>query len=444
MTLAHARSVYGGKLTIGRADPFDDARALDRLAAWFLRYSPLVAPDHPDGLLIDATGVPHLFGGEAAMLQKMSQRLQRDNITAHIAMADTPGTAWACAHYGNEGVIAVNGAREALEHLPTAALRLKQAVVASLKRVGVRTIGDLLRLPRATLPHRFGRDVVQRLDQAFGRQSEAINPVFPQGAKSEVMKFAEPVATREGLQQIAVTLCDRLCKRLEIAMEGVKRADLIFIRVDGHMEAIRVATAQATYDAVHLSRMFVERLETVDPGFGIEVATLTANLTELVKPKQVSALKDVDVDNRELATMADRLANLHGAGNIFKVGPTQSGKPETAVRRFPITAEINDSWPKAHARPVHLLEQPEIIEVTAMLPDYPPKQFKWRHRLHKVKNATGPERLRDEWWRAANEIGEVRDYFKVENERGERYWIFRDNRITQNSTYRWYMHGIFA
>jgi protein ImuB len=444
MTLAHARSAYAGKLAIGRADPFDDARALDRLAGWFLRFSPLVAPDHPNGLMIDATGVPHLFGGEAAMLNKIIERLQRDKISSQIAMAETPGAAWACAHYGNEGVIANGATRSALEHLPVAALRIKQPVVESLNRVGIRTIGDLLRIPRATIPHRFGRDVMQRLDQALGDKPEAINPVFPQDAKSEVMKFTDPIATREALVHAAVTLCDRLCRRLELVMQGAKRIDLMFLRVDGHSEAIRVSTAQATYDAKHIARMFVEKIETVDPGFGIEVATLTANLTELVNPKQSSVLKDADVDHRELATLADRLSNLHGSVNVFKVGPTQSAKPELAVKRYPITADVTDDWPKAHARPVHLLEQPEIIEVTAMLPDYPPKQFKWRHRIHKIKHATGPERMRDEWWRAANEIGEIRDYFKVENERGERFWIYRDNRLTQNSTYRWYMHGFFA
>lgn len=443
MTLAQARAIEP-TLAVAKANPNDDARALDRLAVWFLRFSPLVAPDQPKGIWIDATGVAHLFGGEEAMLAKIITRLQRDNLTAHVAMADTPGAAWACARYGQEGVTPRGEIPKVLAPLPISGLRLSKPVVESLGRVGLRTIGDLLRIPRATIPQRFGKDVMRRLDQALGRAPEPINPVLPPSAKRQSISFAEPIATREGLEHAVTMLSERLCADLDKFQEGARRLDLLFQRVDSHMEAIRIGTAKPTRDAKHLAKMLIEKLDTVDPGFGIESAALTAWATELLAPKQINVLADVEVDQRDLAQLNDRLANRHGVGSVYRVAPVESDMPERAVVRVNPTQEITGTWTNGAARPIRLFVHPELVEVTAMLPDHPPIMFRWRDRLHRVKHADGPERIRGEWWRAADDLAEVRDYYKVENEQGERYWLYRDNRLTSGNTYRWYLHGVFA
>ncbi len=429
---------------VGCADPVDDARTLDKFAVWALDFSPLVSADQPDGLWIDATGTDHLFGGEQEMLNAIVARLQKSNLTAHVAIADTPGSAWACAHYGNEGVIKSSDTKAALLHLPVAALRLKNEAVDGLRRVGVRTVDDLLRLPRKTIPHRFSRDVVKRLDQALGLSPETISPVLPPESKCEILKFAEPIATREGLEKSVNILCERLCQRLELVAEGAKRLDLVFERVDNTNQGIRVVPNSATRDPKHIARMFIEHLENVDPGFGIELITLTANMTELTVPKQINALAVGDADSRDLTVLTDRLSNRHGHASLYKASATQSGIPERSVRRVSVNSEATGKWLKAEHRPIHLYEPPEHIEVTAMMPDHPPLMFRWRNKVHKVKRAEAPERIREEWWAQSNERPSVRDYFKVEDDEGKRYWIFRDNRANANGVFAWYMHGVFA
>lgn len=441
MTLAQARAVHP-ILAVAKADPADDAHTLNRLAVWFLRFSPLVAPDQPNGIWIDATGVAHLFGGEKAMLGRIVERLRRDELTASIAMAETPGAAWACARYGQEGVIPSGEISKALSPLPISGLRLSRSVVDSLKRVGLHTIGDLLRIPRATIPHRFGPDVMRRLDQALGRAPEPISPVLPPQAKRQHMAFAEPISTPEDLERTAFQLCERLCRDLEQSHEGVRRLDLLFFRTDGQVAAIRIGTSKPTRDHKHLGKMLTEKIVSVDPGFGIESATLTAWMTEIIVPRQSNIVGDVDIDQRELAHLTDRLSNRLGAQNVYRTTPVESDIPERAARRVQ-PGEQTSNWPEHVPRPLHLLTPPEPVDVTAMLPDHPPVMFLWRGRLHRIKRADGPERITGEWWQAPNEIAEIRDYFRVENEKGERFWLYRDNRLTSGGVYRWYLHGLF-
>ena len=443
MTLAQARAIEP-ILTVARANPVEDAYALDRLAVWFLRYSPLVAPSQPDGIWIDATGVAHLFGGESAMLAKIVARLSRDTISARVAMAETPGAAWACARYGEGGVVEAGAVKAVVSPMPLAALRLSRPVVESLNRVGLTSVGQLLRIPRATIPHRFGADVLKRLDQAMGALREPINPVLPPTAKRQSMSFAEPIGTPEDLQRVIALLTERLCRDLETNHEGARRLDVLFQRSDGQTEAIRVGVARASRDYQHLAKLLTEKLSTVDPGLGIDAATLTAWRTEALTPEQTHIYGDVDIDRRALAQLSDRLTNRLGAGQVYRLAPVESDIPERAMKRLPVDGDTPGDWPKDIERPMNLLTPPEPVEVTAMLPDHPPVMFQWRGRLHRVKRADGPERIFGEWWQQPNEIAEVRDYFRVENERGERYWLYRDSRLTAHKTYRWYLHGVFA
>jgi protein ImuB len=328
--------------------------------------------------------------------------------------------------------------------MPVAALRIARPVVEALSRVGIGTVGHLLRIPRATIPNRFGPDVMKRLDQALGTLREPINPVLPPTAKRQHISFAEPIGTPEDLARVAALLTERLCRDLEIAHEGARRLDLLFQRSDGQTEAIRVGTSKPSRDAKHLVKLFVEKLGMVDPGHGIDAATLTAWRTEVLVPEQVNTLGDVEIDRRELAQLTDKLANRLGHGNVYRMAPVESDIPERAMRRVSGAAEVAGDWPKEAERPLSLLTPPEPVDVTAMLPDHPPVMFQWRGKLHRVKRADGPERIFGEWWQQPGEIAEVRDYFRVENERGERYWLYRDSRLTVGNTYRWYLHGVFA
>jgi protein ImuB len=443
IAVSRARVIYPD-VKVEPARPQDDARALSRLAVRALRYSPLVAPCPPDGLWIDATGVAHLFGGEAPMVGSIARRLRSVGLSARVAIAGNPAAAWAWARYGQDDpVLALGTEKKALEMLSLRALRLPQTTVQALRHVGLKTIGDLCRIPRATIPTRFGTDVLLRLDQALGLAPETITPILPPQAKRRHLNFIEPIATPDDLQRVIVHLTDELCVDLEESQEGALKLDLVFGRVDDEMQVIRTAMARPSRDARHIAKLLTEKLPTIDPGFGIETATLTAWRVGALQPVQL-ATDGRAAAERDWGALVDRLVNRLGSRNVFKIKAVASDIPErAAVPTNPMSSQNlrAHSWPQNWPRPMRLLSPPEPVTVIALLPDYPPAKFRWRDETHSVRIADGPERIFGEWWQASREFGEMRDYFRVENDRGERYWLFRSTGAQED---RWYMHGVFA
>jgi len=443
MPLTHARAVVP-HVAVAPAQPAEDAKALTRLATACLRFSPLVSVSAPDSVWIDATGVAHLFGGEQQMLTRIERLLRRSGLTARVAIAPTPGAAWAWSHYGRARII-LSHTTDDLDPLPITALRLSSDVAHGLWRVGIKSIGALKALPRTTIPVRFGKDVLRRLDQAVGRAAESIDAILPPRARRRDLSFAEPISTAEDIRRVAASLVNGLCVDLETQQEGACKFDLVFTRIDGSTQAMRIGTARGSRDPRHILRLFGEHFDTIDPGFGIETAELTAWRVTALFPTQTAA-EGGDQANHDLAVLVDVLANRTGAQNVYRVEPVATHIPERAVRNIdPIAAptEAPGAWPTAWPRPLHLFAPPEPVEVTALMPDYPPAQFSWRGRMRKVRIADGPERIFGEWWQRAGEATESRDYFRVEDENGERYWLFRDGRMTADRNYRWYLHGLF-
>ena len=438
MSLSHARAIVP-ELKATPARPLADARALDKLTIRMLRYSPLVAAAPPDGLWVDATGAAHLFGGEDAMIKNILRRLRGLGLSARAAMAATPGAAWAWARYGSGNPVLTE--RHALDPLPLRALRLPEASVHSLRHVGLKTIGDLKRMPRATIPIRFGAEVLTRLDQAMGTAAETINPILPPAARRRQMSFADPIATADDLKRCIDHLTAELCRDLEQASEGARRFDMVFTRVDGHTQTIRIACAHPSRAVTHLSKLLAEKLPAVDPGFGIEAAALTAWRVDALTPAQLNADGSVSSE-RDLGELVDRLSARVGARNVFKVAAVESDLPERAAVPANPMARAPQDWPPHLPRPMRLLSPPERVQVIALLPDYPPAKFRWRAQMHSVRISDGPERVFGEWWQSRREVGEQRDYFRVENEQGQRYWLFRVLRPGQDVD--WFMHGVFA
>lgn len=442
MPVSHARAIFP-HLHVAPAEPAEDARALYKLAVWCLRFSPFVSPCPPDGLWIDATGVAHLFQGETAMLEKIAAIFSKNHLTARIAMAHTPGAAWAWSHFGAHRITVADGLGE-LNALPVTALRIIPETADGLWRVGVKTIGALRKLPRKTIPVRYGVDTLKRLDQALGFLPESLDAILPPAAKQRVLTFAEPIAALEDLQRTVHKLTDDLCADLEKTQEGARRLDLVFQRADNTLQIVRVGTARPSRDPVHLSKLLLEKLDTVDPGFGIEIATLTGWRIAALAPRQMDTEASAADEAHDLAALVDRIGNRIGARNVWRVAAVESDLPERAVEKVAPTTNISVTWPAHLPRPVRLLSPPELVNVTALLPDYPPALFSWRGETRKVRCADGPERILGEWWHDKKEVGEVRDYFRIEDESGERFWLFRDNRLTPEQTYRWYLHGVFA
>jgi protein ImuB len=442
MSLTHARAILPHIMTLP-AEPLEDAKALERLAAGCLRFSPLVASADADSLWIDATGVSHLFGGEGPMLTTIGKLLRRSGLSAKIAIAGTPGAAWALSHYTDKKV-SVSEASDDLDPLFVSALRIDRNVAASLWRVGIKTIGDLRKIPRSTLPLRFGKTVVLRLDQALGRAPESIDAILPPQARRQRLTFVEPISTPEDLHRATERLAEDLCTDLEARQEGVRKLDLVFNRVDGTAQIIRIGTARATRAPRHLVKLLAEHFDTVDPGFGIESASLTAWRVAALFPSQTEA-GGVARDNGDLAAMIDTLGNRMGARSVYRMAPVATHIPERAVQAVAPMNTIAglEGWPLAWPRPIHLFTPPELVEVTALLPDHPPKRFLWRGRMRFVRAADGPERIFGEWWRKPGEVTEARDYFRLEDEEGERYWVFNRHSGRPEQGLVWYLHGLF-
>ncbi len=448
MAVAKAQALIAG-LEVRDADPAGDGAALERLAVWALRrYSPVVAADPPDGLHLDMAGASHLLGGEAAFIADLSRRLADSGVAARIAIAPTYGAAHALARFGPAPALIVppRDLEISLAPLPIAALRLDAAAIESLRRLGVDTVGELAALPRAPLALRFGPEVSRRLDQAMGRASEPFELVEAPELIRVRRAFAEPIAAPETLARYTAKLALQLCEALERQGLGARRLDLLFHRVDNRIEAIRAGTAKPLRDAKRMTRLLGDKIETVAPGFGIELMTLTATIAEPLHYR-ANASSLIEPATPDLSDLVDTLANRMAHGTLYRCAPTQSEVPERNVRRIePLAEPAGVTWPADWPRPSRLICPPAPVEAMALLPDHPPVSFTWGGIRHRVKRADGPERIFGEWWVRDGELEAVRDYFQVEDEAGERFWLFRrgDGEDPNTGDHRWYLHGIFA
>ncbi|NNM62594.1 MAG: DNA polymerase Y family protein [Steroidobacteraceae bacterium] len=448
MPVTQAQALIPG-LTIRDAEPLADRAGLNRLALWALhRYAPIVAADPPDGLVIDATGAAHLRGGEAPMLQDMIVRLADAGVAARAAMADSWGAAHALARFvANPIFVAPAGqSRDILLTLPIAALRLPPEMVARLRRLGFERIDDLAEQPRAPLALRFGPQLHRRLDQAFGTLAEAIEAARPPDLIEVRQNFVEPIGAAETIARYTGNLVAKLCAMLEAKGLGARQLDMVFNRVDAQSQAIRVGTAAPVRNVKHLTRMLCDKIETIDPGFGIEIMTLCAARSEPFGPKQLTSLF-ADEPETDISDLIDTIANRIGADRLYRFAPVASDVPERSLRRIAATAPpTKTNWPDHWPRPTRLLPNPEPIETVALLPDQPPVSFTWRGIRRRVKRADGPERIFGEWWKRDAELIAVRDYFQIEDDAGERFWVFRagDGEDGATGSHRWFLHGIFG
>jgi protein ImuB len=448
MPATKAQALVAG-LDMRDADPAGDAAALERLASWALqRYSPIVAADPPDGLVIDTTGADHLHGGEHAMLTDMVERLAASGISARAAVGDSWGAAHAFARCYRRAVIVapVGASAKPLATLPIAALRISGDIVDGLRLLGFDRIGDLLEQPRAPLTLRFGPELGRRLDQAMGVGLELIDPVRAPDLVDAQKIFAEPIGAAETIARYIEKLVTELCATLEEKGLGARKLDLLAYRVDNSLRATRVGLAKPARDVKRLTRLLRDKIETIDPGFGIERMCLVASLAEpfAVKQTMSSLIEEPEAD---IGDLIDTLANRVGEQRIYRFAPVDSDVPERSFQKVaPASPFVDEPLPAEWPRPTRLLPSPEMIETVGLLPDHPPVSFTWRGTRRRVKRADGPERVFGEWWKRDAELDAVRDYFQVEDEAGERYWIYRagDGENPATGSHRWFLHGIFA
>ncbi len=438
------------QVRIVEAEPEEDARALTRLADWCQRFSPAIAIDAPDGLFIDIGGCAHLWGGEEALALAMQQRLRAQDIPARIAIAETFGAAWALARYGSDDVtITAHDDVRRLAPLPVAALRIDETVAEQLRHLGLKTIGHLTAMPRAALRKRFGAGLLLQFSRALGEEEGALIFRTPPASWIERAVFVEPISTPEDLARIINDLAERLCAKLDEYGFGARRFDAAFHLYDGETARASIRAALPLRDVKRLVALFTPKLERVDPGFGIEIVTLTALRVQSLRHVQAN----LDCANPhaaavELAPFVDRLVNRFGVERVWRTALQESHTPERAVMRIaPLATPTKRAWASSKPRPVRLFARPLPIEALAVAPDDPPFMFRWQGRTHRVRNAEGPERIAAEWWHkrwADNGIDRVRDYYQIEDEAGARFWLFRTGFYGAERPTRWWLHGLFA
>jgi protein ImuB len=453
MPLANARAIVPHLIAI-EADINADAKLLEAVADWCDRFTPFVARDGDDGLLLDITGATHLFGGEKAMLAHMRALFAKQKFAAQFAIAGSAMAARALARYADGAIVAEQQESQAVAPLPVAALALDPAVTHAFRRAGLKTIGLVASRGRAELASRFGRTMVEQLDRALGRSEM---PISLRRRLPDIMaeyRFAEPVATADVISASLEMLAQSLCLALEQRGQGARKLEAVFFRADGAVRVIAIETARPTRDAKIIIRLFRERLDAladpVDPGFGFDLIRLEAIHAER-EDQDAKSFADDDSE-KEIAFLVDRLAARFGTTRILSFQPQNTHIPEAASIAVPAQSAKSakqiwtdlrdeDGLPR---RPLRLFARAEPIEVMAQVPDGPPVRFRWRRVLHAVRRAEGPERIAMEWWRSA-QPGLTRDYFRVEDEAGRRFWLYRDGLYAHETGIpRWYIHGLFA
>ncbi len=447
MPLTKARILVRA-LDVRPADAEGDAAFLARLGLFAARrWTPRAAVSGPDGLWLDLNGVAHLFGGEQAMCERILSFCRRLGLAARIAVAGTVGAAHALARFGGRSLILcpTHGEAEAIAAMPLAALRLDADALKIADRLGLEWIGELIAMPRAPLQRRFGSVLLDRLDQALGRAGEPFDPIVPEEPPSITLRFLEPIASAEAIGEACGEAVRRLVPQLGEAGLGLRRLALICERVDREEQRVAVSLARATRDGAHLLRLLTARIETIEPGFGIERLHLVATRVEPLGAIPIEGELTGERPAPDLAVLIDRLAVRLGTRRLHRLSALESDLPERSVGRAALLGggAGGPAWPRA----VRRRSPPEPVEqVLAVLPDGAPMRFKWRGRAYRVAAADGPERLYGEWWRRDDEREAVRDYFQVEDEEGGRFWLFRKGDGEQPGTgdQSWHVHGLFA
>ncbi|MEL6365396.1 MAG: DNA polymerase Y family protein [Pseudomonadota bacterium] len=468
---ADARAAYP-RLISESIDRESDSRIHSVLGLWCERFSPSVAPEGRDGWRLDGTGVSHLFGGEGAYLENILNSFEKLGFSTRVTMAGSYGAAHALARYGRDRMMRVGPGEDelkgALTPLPVEALRIDDGTALTLRRLGLKTVGALMEAPRAALARRFGgaltreagAALVRRLDEALGRAAEPMAPIRPPAAFAVRRSLLEPVLSIEPIEAVLPDLAAELARDLEREGRAAASVRLGVFQVDGTVSEIFAHARTPSRDPVHLVRLLKEKLDRLEAGFGVDALVLAA--PDAPRADHLQRRLDGPDAADGVARAVDRIAARIGGEQVFRLAPEDAWLPEAA--QTPSGDATPRPWPAPRprpaagpARPPTLLAKPEPVEAIADLPDGPPARFVWRRVARRVVKASGPERLETPWHARPGRPAPARDYYRVEDDQGRRYWLFREGLYERGPLFvgedlfapepeavlEWYVHGIF-
>jgi protein ImuB len=443
MVVADARAIVPA-LKVLDDNPKLPTKLLEGIARWFIRYTPVVAVDPPDNIILDATGCAHLWGGENEYLSNIIKRLKNFGYAIKASMADTIGVAWAVAHFSQSQIIVEHGQqKKALLALPPAALRLEPDIIERLQKLGLRQLSNFIDMPRSALRRRFGLQILTRIDQALGYEEEIIQPVESLEPYHERLPCLEPIITATGIEIALQRLLGNLCDRFQREQKGLRKAIFKCYRVDGKIKTVQIGTNHPSSNCKHIFKLFELKLDSIEPALGIELFTLEAPQVEDALRVQEKLWDNTgDLNDIALAELLDRIEGKVGPNCIHRYMPDEHYWPERSFKEaLSLGEKLQTTWKVNRPRPLKILSVPESITVISLVPDYPPTMFRYKDKSHKIIKADGPERIEQEWW---IEEGEYRDYYYVEDEDGKRYWLFRLGHFNADKSYQWFIHGFFA
>jgi protein ImuB len=443
MVAADARALLR-TLEIIDDDSDGAGKVLKRLAHWCIRYTPAVMLDDCDGLILDASGCTHLWGSEEKYISDLQKRLSDFGFHIRLAIGDTIGVAWAITHFTKaQTFVPVGETMSTLLPLPPSALRLDPYTSEQLQKLGLRQVKSFIGMPRTSLQRRFGEDCIKKINYALGYEPEIRELVCPPEPYQERLPCLEPIVTRTGIEIALEKLLEVMSARLRGEGKGLRSAIFKGYRIDGKTVSLTIGTNKASHNEKHLQHLFSFKIETFEPGPGIELFTLDAQKVEDAVAAQTQLWGgSSELADDHLSELLDRLNTRFGEGHVHCYLPDEHYWPERSVKPAQaLNQKTNAVWNAHCPRPLQLLREPERIEVTAPVPDYPPMNFRHKGTLHKITRAEGPERIEREWWL---QTGEHRDYYSVEDEEGRRYWLFRSGHYDVSRKIGWFLHGYFA